>query len=82
MEFRFSFDHIEEWIEKSLVTIKRKENKDIFESSINDYKTTIALIESLNIKFEDSPILYLSYTSTSFRSNYYIKFTPVNSDTK
>ena len=82
MEFRFSFDHIEEWIEKSLVTIKRKENKDIFESSINDYKTTIALIKSLNIKFEDSPILYLSYTSTSFRSNYYIKFTPVNSDTK
>ena len=82
MEFRFSFDHIEEWIEKSLVTIKRKENKDIFESSINDYKTTIALIKSLNIKFEDSPILYLSYTSTSFRSNYYIKFTPFNSDTK
>ena len=82
MEFRFSFEHIEEWIEKSLVTIKRRENKDIFESSINDYKTTNALIKSLKIKFEDSPILYLSYTTTSFRSNYYIKFTPSDSETK
>ena len=82
MEFRFSFEHIEEWIEKSLVTIKRRENKDIFESSINDYKTTNALIKSLKIKFEDSPILYLSYTTTSFRSNYYIRFTPFDSETK
>ena len=82
MEFRFSFEHIEEWIEKSLVTIKHRENKDIFESLINDYKSTNVLINSLKIKFEDSPILYLSYTTTSFRSNYYIKFTPSDSETK
>lgn len=82
MEFRFSFDHIEEWIEKSLVTIKHKENKDIFESSINDYKTTNALIKSLKINFEDIPILHSSYRTTSFRSNYYIKFTPSDSETK
>ena len=82
MEFRFSFEHIEEWIEKSLVTIKRKENKDIFESSINDYKETNALIKSLKINFEDIPILHSSYTTTSFRSNYYIKFTPSDSETK
>ena len=82
MEFRFSFEHIEEWIEKSLVTIKYRENKDIFESSINDYKSTNALIKSLKIKFEDSPILYSSYTTTSFRSKYFIKFTPFDSETK
>lgn len=82
MEFRFSFEHIEEWIEKSLVTIKYRENKDIFESSINDYKSTNALIKSLKIKFEDSPILYSSYTTMSFRSKYYIKFTPLDSETK
>lgn len=82
IEFRFSFEHIEEWIEKSLVTIKHWENKDVFESSINDYKTTIALIKSLKIKFEDIPILHSSYTTTSFRSNYYIKFTPSDSETK
>lgn len=82
MEFRFSFEHIEEWIEKSLVTIKHRENKDIFESSINDYKSTNALIKSLKIKFEDSPILYSSYTTTSFRSKYYIKLTPIDSETK
>lgn len=82
MEFRFSFEHIEEWIEKSLVTIKHRENKDIFESSINDYKATNALIKSLKIKFEDSPILYSSYTTTSFRSKYYIKLTPIDSETK
>lgn len=82
MEFRFSFEHIEEWIEKSLVTIKHRKNKDIFESSINDYKSTNALIKSLKIKFEDSPILYSSYTTTSFRSKYYIKFTPLDSETK
>lgn len=82
MEFRFSFEHIEEWIEKSLVTIKHRKNKDIFESSINDYKSTNALIKSLKIKFEDSPILYSSYTTKSFRSKYYIKFTPLDSETK
>lgn len=82
MEFRFSFEHIEKWIEKSLVTIKRSENKDIFESSINDYKSTKAFIKSLKIKFEDNPILYLSYTTISFRSNYYIKFIPFDSETK
>ncbi|WP_314679948.1 HEPN domain-containing protein [uncultured Granulicatella sp.] len=82
MEFRFSFEHIEEWIEKSLVTIKHRENKDIFESSINDYKSTKAVINSLKINFKDIPILHSSYTTTSFRSNYYINFTPADSETK
>ena len=82
MEFRFSFEHIEEWIEKSLVTIKHRENKDIFESSINDYKSTKAVINSIKINFEDYPLLYSLYETTSFRSKYYIKFTPLDSETK
>ena len=40
-EYRFSFEHIDEWIEKSLVTIKRDENKTIFESAINEYQSTL-----------------------------------------
>ena len=82
MEFRFSFEHIEEWIEKSLVTFKYKDDKYIFESSVNDYQPTKVLIDTLKINFEDCASLYPLYETTSFRSKYYIKFTPLDSETK
>ena len=82
MEFRFSFEHIEEWIEKSLVTFKYKDDKYIFESSVNDYQPTKVLIDTLKINFEDCASLYPLYETTSFRSKYYIKFTPLDSKTK
>ena len=37
-EFKFSFEHIEEWIAKSLVTIKHNKNQTIFESAVNEYQ--------------------------------------------
>ena len=39
-EYKFSFEHIEEWIEKSLVTVKYRDNQTIFESAISEYQLT------------------------------------------
>ena len=81
-EYRFSFEHIEEWIEKSLVNIKRKGFQDIFESAVSEYQSTKVLIESLDMNFEDRATLTSSYATTSFKSNYFIKFTSSNSNVR
>ena len=72
-EYRFSFEHIEEWIEKSLVTVKYGEHQTIFESALSEYQPTKVLIRSLGMNFEDVAILHSSYTTTSFTSDYFIK---------
>ena len=74
-EYKFSFEHIEEWIEKSLVTVKYGENQTIFESAVSEYQPTKVLIRSLRMNFEDVAILHSSYTTTSFTSDYFIKLT-------
>ena len=72
-EYKFSFEHIEEWIEKSLVTVKYRDNQTIFESAASEYQPTKVLIRSLGMNFEDVAILHSSYTTTSFTSDYFIK---------
>ena len=72
-EYKFSFEHIEEWIEKSLVTVKYRDNQTIFESAVSEYQPTKVLIRSLGMNFEDVAILHSSYTTTSFTSDYFIK---------
>lgn len=72
-EYKFSFEHIEEWIEKSLVTVKYRDNQTIFESAVSEYQPTKVLIRSLGMNFEDEAILHSSYTTTSFTSDYFIK---------
>ena len=79
-EYKFSFEHIEEWIKKSLVTIKHGENQTIFESAVNEYQPTTVLIKSLGMKFEDGGILHSSFTNTSFTSDYFIKLTSADSN--
>lgn len=81
-EYKFSFEHIEEWIEKSLVTIKQSEDKTIFESAVNEYQSTKVLIKSLGINFEDMAILHSSFSTTSFTSDYFIKLTSTKSNKK
>lgn len=78
-EFKFSFEHIEEWIAKSLVTIKHNKNQTIFESAVNEYQSTKALIKSVGMNFEDSAILHSSFTNISFTSDYFIKLTSADS---
>lgn len=78
-DYKFSFEHIEEWIEKSLVTIKHGEKQTIFESAVNEYQPTKVLIESLGMNFEDMAILHSSFTTTSFTSDYFIKLTSADS---
>lgn len=73
--FKFSFDHIEDWIGKLLVNIKCEKNKTSFESAVNEYQSTKALIRSLEINFEDVAILHSSFATTSFITDYFIKFT-------
>ena len=72
-EYNFSFEHIEEWIEKSLVTVKYRDNQTIFESAVSEYQPTKVLIRSLGMNFEDVAIHHSSYTTTSFTSDYFIK---------
>lgn len=79
-EYKFSFEHIEEWIKKSLVTIKRGENQMIFESAVNEYQPTKVLIKSSRMNFEDGGILHSSFTNTSFTSDYFIKLTSADSN--
>lgn len=81
-EYKFSFEHIEEWIEKSLVTVKYGENQTIFESAISEYQPTKVLIRSLGMNFEDGAILHSSYTTTSFASDYFIKLTSADLNTR
>lgn len=78
-EFKFSFEHIEEWIKKSLVTIKYGKNQTIFESSVDEYQSTKVLIKSLGINFEDAAMLYSSFATKTFTSDYFIKFTSADS---
>lgn len=81
-EYKFSFEHIEEWIEKSLVTIKYGENQTIFESAVREYQPTKVLIKSLGMNFEDAAILHSSFTTTSFTSDYFINLTSVDLNTR
>ena len=78
-EYKFSFEHIEEWIEKSLVTIKHDKNQTVFKSAVNEYQSTKALIKSIGMNFEDSAILHSSFTNMSFTSDYFIKLTSADS---
>lgn len=80
--YKFSFEHIEEWIEKSLVTVKYGENQTIFESAISEYQPTKVLIRSLGMNFEDGAILHSSFTTTSFASDYFIKLTSADLNTR
>ena len=81
-EYKFNFEHIEEWIEKSLVTVKYGENQTIFESAVSEYQPTKVLIRSLGMNFEDGAILHSSYTTTSFTSDYFIKLTSADLNTR
>ena len=81
-EYKFSFEHIEEWIEKSLVTVKYGENQTIYESAVSEYQPTKVLIRSLGMNFEDGAILHSSYTTTSFTSDYFIKLTSADLNTR
>lgn len=81
-EYRFSFEHIEEWIEKSLVTVKYGEHQTIFESALGEYQPTKVLIKSLGMNFEDVAILHSSFITTSFTSDYFIKLSSADLNTR
>ena len=53
--YQFSFDHIEDWIGKSIVSAKRDLKQRNFNIAVNisDYQSTEILIKSENLKFED-----------------------------
>lgn len=78
--YQFSFEHIEEWIDKSLVNDKSSESKTVFESAVDEYQSTNMLIKSLKMNFEDTATLQSSFTTKSFRSDYFIKLTSADSD--
>ena len=69
VEYKFSFEHIEEWVDKSLVDIKRRADQAIFESAVNKYQSKKVLINALGITLEDTAILNTSYTTPFFKSD-------------
>ena len=79
VEYKFSFDHIEDWIDKSLVAFKSREKNEILESAVNEYQPTKVVIDTMGMSLEDTAILNISYTTTSFKSDYFIKLKSVNS---
>ena len=78
-EYKFRFEHIDKWIEKSLVTIKYGEDQTTFDSAVNEYQSTKVLIKSLGMNFEDTAILHSSFATTSFTSEYFIKLNSADS---
>lgn len=81
-EYTFSFEHLEEWVGKALVKARYKENQTIFESTVDEYPPTKVLIKSLNMNFEDGATLHALYETLSFKSDYFIKLTSVDSAPK
>lgn len=81
-KYKFSFEHIEEWIGKPLVSARISENQTIFESKVNDYNPTTVFIKSLGMNFKDTAILNSSFTNMSFTSDYFIEITLADSSTR
>ena len=55
--YQFSFDHLEDWIGKSIISAERDFKQRNFNIAVNisDYQSTEVLITSENLKFKDVP---------------------------
>ena len=73
--YQFSFDHIEDWIGKSIVSAKRDLKQRNFNIAVNisDYQSTEILIKSENLKFEDVAGYTFSYDALSLEQFYKIR---------
>ena len=65
-----------------MVTVKYGENQTIFESAVSEYQPTKVLIRSLGMNCEDAAILHSSFATTSFTSDYFIKLTSADLNTR
>ena len=72
--YQFSFDHLEDWIGKPIISTERDfEQKDFnIEVNISDYPLTEVLITSEDLKFKDVPSYIFSYDALSVEPSYRI----------
>ena len=73
--YQFSFDHIEEWIGKSIVSAERDIEQSDFSINVNisDYKSTKVMIDSEGIIFEDAAGYNFLYENFYLEEFYKIK---------
>ncbi|AFJ25352.1 hypothetical protein UA01_00077 [Streptococcus parasanguinis] len=73
--YQFSFDHLEDWIGKPIISTERDfEQKDFnIEVNISDYPPTEVLITSEDLKFKDVPSYIFSYDALSVEPSYRIR---------
>lgn len=74
---QFSFDHIEEWVGKSIISTEREFEQSDFNINVNtsDYKSTQVTIESEELVFEDIAGYTFSYDNFNLEQSYKIHLT-------
>ena len=72
--YQFSFDHLEDWIGKSIISAERDFKQRNFNIAVNisDYQSTEVLITSEDLKFKDVPSYIFSYDALSVEPSYRI----------
>ncbi|KXT65054.1 HEPN domain-containing protein [Streptococcus sp. DD04] len=73
--YQFSFDHLEDWIGKSIISAERDFKQRNFNIAVNidKYQSTEILIKSENLKFEDVASYTFSYDALSLEQFYKIR---------
>ena len=75
--YQFSFDHIEEWVGKSIVSTEREFEQSNFSINVNtsDYIPTQVIIESEELFFKDIAGYTFSYDNLNLEQSYKIRLT-------
>ena len=80
--FQFSFDHLEDWIGKSIISAERDFEQQNFNIAVNisEYKSTEILIKSENLKFEDVVSYTFSYDALNLEQFYKIRLSSAKNE--
>lgn len=80
--YQFSFDHLEDWIGKSIISAERDFEQQNFNIAVNvsGYKSTEILIKSENLKFEDVASYTFSYDALSLEQFYKIRLSSAKNE--
>lgn len=80
--YQFSFDHLEDWIGKSIISAERDFEQQNFNIAVNvsEYKSTEILIKSENLKFEDVASYAFSYDALSLEQFYKIRLSSAKNE--
>ena len=80
--YQFSFDHLEDWIGKSIISAERDFEQQNFNIAVNisEYKSTEILIKSENLNFEDVVSYTFSYDALNLEQFYKIRLSSAKNE--